>query len=100
METSQSSAMANTSKSRATSFFPLQKLKGSQLAVTPSMQMAYLEEKSTNKEKDINGEDPDGIKGITETFIVHLARGVKDTKQMENHCYCCDSPDHFICDCP
>ena len=39
METSQSLATASTNKLRATSFFPPQKLKGSQLAITPSVQM-------------------------------------------------------------
>ena len=100
METSQSFATANTSKPRATSFFPLQKLKGSQLAITPSTQMVHLEEKSANGEKGINGEDPDGIKGMTEEFIVCLARSVKDAQQMKKHCYHCGSPDHFIHDCP
>ena len=48
------------------SFFPLQKLKGSQPAMTPSTRVAHLEEDSTNKEEYIGGKDPDGIKGITE----------------------------------
>ena len=100
MKTSWSLAMASTSKLRATSFFPLQKLKGSQAAITLSMWMAHLEEKSTNEEEGINGEDPDGIKGMTEEFIVCLARAVKDTEQIEKHCYHCDSPDHFIHKCP
>ena len=96
METSQSLAMANTSRPRATSIFPLQKLKGSQLAVTPSVQIAHLEEKCTNEEESINGEDPDGIEGMTEKFTVCLARAVKDTQQTEKHWHYCDSPDHFI----
>ena len=62
--------------------------------------MAHLEEKSTDEEAGINGEDPDGIEGMTEEFIVHLARAVKDAQQMEKHCYHCDSPDHFIHNCP
>ena len=79
METSWNLAMASTSKLRVTNFFPLWKLKGSQPAITPSTQVVHLEEKSTNKKEGINGEDPDGIKGITEEFIVHLARALKDT---------------------
>ena len=59
------------------SFFPLQKLKGSQPATTPSTWVAYLEEKSTNKQECVDSEDPDGTKGITKDFIVHLARAVK-----------------------
>ena len=100
VDTSHSLAMASTSKLIATSFFPLWKLKGSQLAITPSMQMVHLEEKSANKEEGINGEDPDGIEDVTEEFIIHLARAVKDVQQMEKCCYHCDSPDHFIYNCP
>ena len=92
--------MASTSKLRATSFFPLWKLKGSQLAITPSTWMAHLEEKSANKEEGIDGEDPDGIKGITKDFIICHARAVKDGQQVVKHCYHCDSPDHFIHNCP
>ena len=64
------------------------------------MWIAHLEEKSTNEEEGIDGEDPDGIEGITEEFIVCLTRAVKDAQQTEKHCYHCDSPDHFICFCP
>ena len=100
MEASWNLAMASTSKPRATSFFPQQKLKGSQPVITPSMQMAHLEEKSINEEEGINSEDLDGIKGITEEFIVCLARAVKGAQQAKKHYYHCDSPDHFICSCP
>ena len=61
--------------------------------------MAHLEEKSANEEEGVNGGDPEGIEGMTEEFIVCLARAVKDTQQMEKHCYHCDSPDHFIHNC-
>ena len=62
--------------------------------------MAHLEEESTDKEEGTEGEDPDGIEGITEEFIMCLARAVKDTQQEEKQCYHCNSPEHFICDCP
>ena len=42
------------------------------------MQMVHLEEKGTNEEEGINGEDPDGIEGMTGEFIVHHTRVVKD----------------------
>ena len=48
------------------------------------MQMAHLEQKSTDKEEGVNGEDLDGIESITEEFTVHLARAVNDAQQMEN----------------
>ena len=57
----------------------------------------HLEEESANKEKYIDGKDPDGIKGITKEFIVHLTRAVKDAQQAEKCCYPCGSPDHLIC---
>ena len=81
------------------SFFPLQKLKGSHSALTPSTWVAHLEEESTDKEECINSEDPDGIKDITEESIVCLARAVKDAQQEEKCCYHCSSPDHFTCNC-
>ena len=92
--------VANTSKSKAMSFFPLWKLKGSQPAMTPSAWVAHLEEESTNKEECINNKDPGGIEGITEEFIVCLARAVKDTQQEVKCYYHCSSPDHFIHNCP
>ena len=82
------------------SFFPLWKLRGSKPAITPSTWVVHLEEKSANEEGSINGNDPDGIEGVTKEFIVHLARAVKDAQQTEKCCYHCDSPDHFIHDCP
>ena len=100
MEASWNLAMASTSKLRATSFFPLQKLKGSKLAITPSTQVVHLEEKSTNKDEGVDDDDPDGIEGITEEFIVHLTRAVREAQQEEKHCYHCVSPDHFIHNCP
>ena len=81
MEPSHNQTMARTSKPKAMSFFPLQKLKGSHQAMTPSAQVAHLEEESTNKEECAEGKDPDATKGITEEFIVHLARAVKDTNR-------------------
>ena len=44
-------------------------------------------------------DDPGGIEGVTEEFMVQLARAVKDTQAEEKHCYHCSSPKHFICNC-
>ena len=55
---------------------PLWKLKNSQPAVTPSTWVPHLEE-SANKEEYVNGEDPDGIKGINGEFIACLPRTVE-----------------------
>ena len=66
-------------KTRVTSFFPLRKLKGNQpFNKKPTMHLAQLEE-DTNEGKDQGSDDPDGIEGVTEEFMVHLARAVKDT---------------------
>ena len=90
----------STSKPKGMSFFPLQKLKGTQPTKTPTVWVAYLEEESTNKEEDTESKDTNGIEGITEEFIVHLVRAVKDAQQEETCCYHCSSPEHLTRDCP
>ena len=42
---------------------------------------------------------PVGIEGVTEEFMAHLARAVKDAQADEKCCYHCSSPEHFICNC-
>ena len=94
-------ATDGSSKLRATSFFPLRKLKGNQLFMKkPTICLAQLEEEGTDDSKDPESDDPDGIKGVTEEFMVWLARAVKDTQMDEKHCYHCSSPEHFIHNCP
>ena len=61
--------------------------------------MAHLEEEGSDKEGGTESEDPDSIKGVTEEFIVCLARAVKHAQQ-EKCCYHCSSLEHFICKCP
>ena len=79
MEPSCNPPMASANKPWVMRFFPLQKLKGSQQAITPSTWVAHLEEESADKEECIDSEDPDSIEGVTKEFIVCLARAVKDT---------------------
>ena len=101
MEPSQSHTLDNKAKPKLTSFFPLQKLKGSKPTVKMSTaHLAHLEEKSVEKDEAVDSEDPDGMKGVTEEFMVHLVRAVKDAQKEEKCCYHCSSLDHFICDCP
>ena len=89
------------SKPRATSFFPLRKLKGSQpFTKKPAICLAQLEEEGTEDSKDPESDDPDGINGVNEEFMVWLARAVKDAQMDEKHCYHCSSPEHFISNCP
>ena len=89
------------SKPRATSFFSLRKLKGSQpFTKKPTMCLTQLEEEGANNDEDPESDDPDGIKGVTEEFMVQLARAIKDTQIDKKHCYHCSSPEHFIHNCP
>ena len=37
---------------------------------------------------------------MTEDFIIHLDRAVKDAQKEEKCCYHCSSPEHFVKDCP
>ena len=88
------------SKSRTTSFFPLRKLKGNQpLSKKPTVHLAQLEEEDADDGEDPESDDPGGIKGVMEEFMILLARAVKDAQMDEKHCYHCSSPEHFICNC-
>ena len=66
----------------------------------PAVCLAQLEEEGANDGKDPESDDPDGIKGVTEEFMVQLARAVKDAQMDEKCCYHCSSPEHFIRNCP
>ena len=97
-QSSKTQAIDSPSKPRTTSFFPLRKLKGSQpFPKKPAVHLVQLEEEDTDDGEDLESDDPDGIEGVTEEFMVQLARAVKDTQMDENHC---SSPEHFICNCP
>ena len=63
------------------------------------MHLAHLEEESIKRDEEVEIKDPDGINGVTEEFMVHLAWAVKDAQVEEKHCYHCSSPEHFICNC-
>ena len=89
------------SKPRATSFFPLRKLKGNQpIPKMPMVHSAHLEEEDTSGDEDQESNDPSGIEGVTEEFMVCLARAIKDAQADEKCCYQCSSPEHFIHKCP
>ena len=63
------------------------------------MNLAHLEEEDAMGDEDKESDHPGRIKGVTEEFMVHLARAVKDDQVEEKHCYHCSSPEHFICNC-
>ena len=46
----------------------------------PAVHLTQLEEEGTNDGEDPESDNPDGIKGVTEEFMVKLARAVKDTQ--------------------
>ena len=96
----QSQVIDNTAKSKTTSFFPLQKLKGNQpVSKMAAVCQKHLKEESTEREEEEEIEDSDSIDGVMEEFMVCLAWVVKYA-QVEKCCYHCSSPKHFICDCP
>ena len=97
---SRSQTTDGPSKPRTTSFFPLRKLKGSQpFPKKPILWLALLDEEDADYGEDPESDDPDGIKGVMEDFMVQLARAVKDAQMDEKHCHHCSSPEHFIHNC-
>ena len=66
----------------------------------PAVHLAHLEEEGARRDEDKGSDDSNGINGVTEEFMVHLARAVKDAQTEEKHCYHCSSPEHFICNSP
>ena len=103
IELSQSSRIQTAdgpSKPRTTSFFPLRKLKGNQpLSKKPAIWLAQLEEEDADDGEDPESDDPGGIEGVTEEFMILLVRAVKDAQTDEKCCYHCSSPKQFICNC-
>ena len=70
-QSSRIQAADSPSKPRTTSFFPLKKLKGNQpLSKKPTIHLAHLEEEDADYGKDPESDDPGGIKGVTEEFMV------------------------------
>ena len=61
--------------------------------------MAQLEEEDADDSEDLESDDPGGIEGVTEEFMVQLAKAVKDAQADKKHCYHCSSPEHFIHNC-
>ena len=100
MEPSHSQMGDNSTKAKGIAFFPLQKLKGTQPVKTPEVWVAHLEQDDTDKEESAESDNPYGTEGVTEEFILHLARAVKEAQQDEKHCYHCSNPEHYIHECP
>ena len=60
----------------------------------------HLEEEDAGNDEDQESDNPGRIKGVTEEFMVHLARDVKYAQADVKCCYHCSSPEHFIHNCP
>ena len=59
------------SKPKTTSFFPLRKLKGNQpLFRKPAIHLAQLEEEDADDSDDPESDDPNGLRGVMEEFMV------------------------------
>ena len=84
-------ATDNPPKPRATSFFPLRKLKNNQpILKKPAVNLAHLEEEITGDDEGQESDDPSRIEGVMEEFMVCmvcLARAVKDAQADEKCCY-------------
>ena len=52
-----------------------------------------------DKEEGVKSDNPNGIEGMTEEFIVCLAKAVKEAQQDEKCWYPCSSLEHFIHKC-
>ena len=96
MEPSQSQMADKPSKLKATSFFHLRKLKGTQASKIPAVRTVHVEEEGSKEEAGTESKDLDGIDGVTEEFIVCLARVVKETQKDEKCCYHSSSTEHYL----
>ena len=63
------------------------------------MYLEHLEEEDASDDEDQESDDPGGIKGVTEEFMVCLARAIKDAQADKKCCYHCSSTEHFIHNC-
>ena len=99
MEPSCNQMTNKPSKPKATTFFPLWKLKGTQPTKILAIRAVHLEEEGSEEEVGAESKDLDGIDGMREEFIACLARAVKETQKDKRYCYHCSSMEHFICEC-
>ena len=78
----------------------MRKLKGNQpLHKKTAIPLAQLEEEDADDGEDLENDDPGGIEGVMEEFMVRLSGAVKDAQMDKKHCYHCSSPEHFIHNC-
>ena len=96
-----SQVITNTAKPIATSFFPLQKLKGARQYLKQLLHAEYTWKKKVLRERrKIKLRTLTVSMGLWEESMVHLACAVNDAQVEEKCCYYCSSLEHFILDCP
>ena len=79
----------------------MRKLKGNQpILKKPTVHLTHLEEEDAGDDEDQESDNAGRIEKVTEEFMVHLARVIKDAQADEKCCYHCSSLEHFICNCP
>ena len=70
-QSSRTQVADSPSKLRTTSFFPLRKLKANQpLSKKPTICLAHLGEEDADNGKDPESDNPGGIEGVTDEFLV------------------------------
>ena len=80
MEPSQSQTANKTAKPKLTSFFPLQKLKGTwPLVKIAAVHLAHLEEENTEEDEEVHSVDPDG-----KSHFIHDCSLVKTSRTDSN----------------
>ena len=78
MELPRTQTTDNPPKPRATSFFPLRKLKGNQpTPKMPAVHLAHLQEEDTGGNEDQDGDDPCRIEGSYGRVYGMLGKGCK-----------------------
>ena len=89
-----------SSHTKGYQFLPPEETQG-QLAhpKKPAVHLAHLEGGDVSDDEDQESDDPGGIEGVTEEFMVCLARAVKDAQADKKCCYHCSSSEHSIHNC-
>ena len=81
------------SQTKGYQFLPPEETQGQPpIPKKPAVHLAHLEEEDTGDDEDQESDNLGRIEGVTEEFMVYLARAVKDAQADEKCCYHCSSP--------
>ena len=64
-------------------------MKGTQPTKIPAIRVAHVEEEGSEGDIGAESKDPDGIDGMTEEFILHLVKAVKEIQKGKKCFYHC-----------